>query len=43
MDNINIEIEDDYYDSFLEEDSPRTNYGEGYYTDYNINKEDEIT
>lgn len=29
--NINIESEDDnYYDKFLEEISPRTNYGEGY-------------
>lgn len=29
--NINLECEDDdYYDRFLEEVSPRTNYGEGY-------------
>lgn len=29
MNNINIECEDDnYYDKFLEEISPRTNYGE---------------
>ena len=29
--NINLECEDDdYYDRFLEEISPRTNYGEGY-------------
>lgn len=29
--NINLECEDDdYYDKFLEEISPRTNYGEDY-------------
>ncbi len=34
MNNINIECEDDdYYDKFIEESSPRTNYGEGYKTE----------
>lgn len=34
MSNINIECEDDnYYDKFIEESSPRTNYGEGYKTE----------
>lgn len=34
MSNINIECEDDnYYDEFIEESSPRTNYGEGYKTE----------
>ena len=29
MSNINLELEDDdYYDKFLEESSPRTNYGD---------------
>lgn len=32
MSNINIEYEDDdYYEKFQKELSPRTNYGEGYY------------
>lgn len=29
MGNVNIELEDDdYYDKFIEEVSPRTNYGQ---------------
>lgn len=36
MNNINIECEDDdYYDKFIEESSPRTNYGENYKTEKN--------
>ena len=37
MNNINIECEDDnYYDKYLEEVSPRTNYGKGWSNDKEI-------
>ena len=39
MSNINLELEDDdYYDKFLEESSPRTNYGDGYSEEYKFKK-----
>jgi len=40
--NINIECEDDdYYDRFLEEISPRTNYGDNYFEQELDNKIEE--